>query len=180
MAFLLDQIKNLELIPQISICNVEPTKYSELDLFHNKIPTYSVNNLKDLAQFNLTETEGRIQKEANDYWNCLRIATSTKKEFSLLLEDDAVIVPNFFTLLDSMTKQLKSDDYSKIDYVKLYHPWPLRKIPFVFQAYSLSILFSSFIVYFFFKRVWIFLIIVLTFIMYANLRTENYEVCKFF
>uniref|UniRef100_A0AC34R652 Uncharacterized protein n=1 Tax=Panagrolaimus sp. JU765 TaxID=591449 RepID=A0AC34R652_9BILA len=30
MAFLLDQIKTLELIPQISICNVEPTKYPEL------------------------------------------------------------------------------------------------------------------------------------------------------
>ncbi|EPB67832.1 hypothetical protein ANCCEY_13080 [Ancylostoma ceylanicum] len=47
--------------------------------------------------------------------------------YVLLLEDDAVVIPMFATLLTSLIEKL--DKQTHIDYVKLFHPNSLRGIP---------------------------------------------------
>lgn len=47
--------------------------------------------------------------------------------YILILEDDALVVPQFDKLLDSLVTQL--EDRPEVDYVKMYHPTKLRKIP---------------------------------------------------
>ncbi|KHJ77970.1 hypothetical protein OESDEN_22410, partial [Oesophagostomum dentatum] len=66
-----------------------------------------------------------IGKEASDYWRCLNY--TTKKRYVLLLEDDALVVPEFARMMTSLMDQL--DEKQHIDYVKMYHPNQLRKIP---------------------------------------------------
>lgn len=45
----------------------------------------------------------------------------------MLLEDDALVVPDFARLMTLLMKQLDVNPH--IDYVKMYHPNQLRKIP---------------------------------------------------
>uniref|UniRef100_A0A914P7G1 Uncharacterized protein n=1 Tax=Panagrolaimus davidi TaxID=227884 RepID=A0A914P7G1_9BILA len=97
MAFLLTQIESWEKVPILSICNVEDNIFDELKLFTGKIQIYSINKDNNIA-FDLTEDDGRLKKEANDYWNCLNAAYSSNHstDFILLIEDDAVPVPQPF------------------------------------------------------------------------------------
>ncbi|EPB67831.1 hypothetical protein ANCCEY_13079 [Ancylostoma ceylanicum] len=66
-----------------------------------------------------------IAKEAADYWKCLD--HPTKGRYIMLLEDDALVVPEFARLMTLLMDQL--DRRQHIDYVKMYHPNQLRKIP---------------------------------------------------
>ncbi|VDM77359.1 unnamed protein product [Strongylus vulgaris] len=66
-----------------------------------------------------------IVKEALDYWNCLN--HTTRKRYVMLLEDDALVIPEFARMMASVMEHLDEDE--SIDYVKMYHPNHLRKIP---------------------------------------------------
>uniref|UniRef100_A0AC35F914 Uncharacterized protein n=1 Tax=Panagrolaimus sp. PS1159 TaxID=55785 RepID=A0AC35F914_9BILA len=174
MAFLLTQIESWEKVPIISICNVEDNIFDELKLFTHKLQIRSINKENNIA-FDLTEDDGRLKKEANDYWNCLNAAYSSNHstDFILLIEDDAVPIPYFGMLIESLLNQLNSLDY--IDFVKLFHPWRLRKIPFMFQATSLSIAFGLTVSYFVFRRFSIIAILIISIFMYSCLRQSFYS-----
>jgi len=176
ITFLLNQLENKEKIPFIGICNVEPVSFPQVEKFRNKIPIYSINSFKDLSRFNLSTLEGRVQKEAADYWSCLRVLTTFNKKYLLLLEDDAVVIPHFLTLMDSLMSRLDDPGLEHVDYVKLFHPWYLRKIPFIFQAASFSLIVSTFLFYIVFKKIAIRFILVLAISCYINLKFLNYEI----
>ncbi|KAH7717753.1 Protein F35C11.4 [Aphelenchoides avenae] len=85
------------------------------------------------GRVNATDIDERLRKEADDYWKCLGAASKyTSADYVLLLEDDALPTSSFPLMLESLTKQL--DQRPHIDFVKLYHPWSLRKIPSLIQA----------------------------------------------
>ncbi|VDO13526.1 unnamed protein product [Haemonchus placei] len=82
-----------------------------------------------------------IAKEASDYWKCLNRTTKaspywfTFDRYVMLLEDDALVVPEFASMMTSLMRQL--DRRPHIDYVKLYHPNQLRKIPSIPMVFKL-------------------------------------------
>uniref|UniRef100_A0A915D7Q3 Uncharacterized protein n=1 Tax=Ditylenchus dipsaci TaxID=166011 RepID=A0A915D7Q3_9BILA len=69
-------------------------------------------------------------------------------DYVLLLEDDALPVPEFNTAINSIMRQL--DKIKQVDYVKLFHPWRLRGIPSLFQTAVVVI----FIAYFLQLLIW--------------------------
>ncbi|VDK73226.1 unnamed protein product [Anisakis simplex] len=91
--------------------------------FLSQVPTIKVKS-KSHKSDRLTNYAEKIKKESDDYWNCLR--------YVLLIEDDAIPVPHFMPLLNSVVQQMDSNP--QIDFVKLYHPRYLRKIPYYFQV----------------------------------------------
>ena len=83
-----------------------------------------------------------LKKENDDYWKCMALTTGSRYElfqikfyvnqigffsYILLIEDDAVVIPEFSNLLKSLVRKL--DDHEYVDFVKLYHPNYLRKLP---------------------------------------------------
>jgi hypothetical protein len=58
-----------------------------------------------------------------------------KADYLLVLEDDALPFKGLAGQLDLLTKQLDKKERSKrVDYVKLFHPWYLRKLPSYVQV----------------------------------------------
>lgn len=93
------------------------------------------------------KSDERIAKESNDYWTCLqKINKIGKPKFVLILEDDVITLPKFADQLHSLMYQLEFDEKKQhIDYVKLFHPWYLRKVPSYIQVtHSLYTLFKGF------------------------------------
>lgn len=105
----------------------------------------------------------------------------------MLLEDDALVVPEFARLMTSLTDQL--DERQHIDYVKMYHPNHLRKIPSIplvlyfsikisdhsgqcryFQAISVCILVCCTYYIVIFRRVLLFWSLLTSSLMYLELR----------
>ncbi|ETN77026.1 hypothetical protein NECAME_11347 [Necator americanus] len=107
--------------PNLEICNVEPEIFDELRKFQLHVPIRTLGK-KSSRHLSLDET---IAKEASDYWKCLN--HTTKGRYVMLLEDDALVVPEFPRMMDSLMDQL--DERQHVDYAKLYHPNQLRKIP---------------------------------------------------
>uniref|UniRef100_A0A914C0U8 Uncharacterized protein n=1 Tax=Acrobeloides nanus TaxID=290746 RepID=A0A914C0U8_9BILA len=90
--------------------------------------------------YDLTSIQSRIRKETDDYWKCLNESLKFQSSYVLLLEDDAVPVDGFFMMMQSLMIQLDQRPY--IDYVKLYHPRILRKIPSLVQTISILVVLS--------------------------------------
>ncbi|KAK6014056.1 hypothetical protein OSTOST_20595, partial [Ostertagia ostertagi] len=122
IAFLIDSYQShRRLSPSLELCNVEPVVFEELRRFQLHIPIRIISKTGS-RQLPLNAS---IAKEASDYWKCLN--RTTKARYVMLLEDDALVVPEFARMMTSLMKQLDRRPY--VDYVKLYHPNQLRKIP---------------------------------------------------
>ncbi|KAK6052369.1 hypothetical protein COOONC_10126 [Cooperia oncophora] len=91
----------------------------------------------------------------------------------MLLEDDALVVPEFARMMTSLMRQLDSRPY--IDYVKLYHPNPLRKIPSIPMAIALPLIFCYTCQIIFFQRVYLLWLLVTSALMCAILRSYHYQ-----
>ncbi|KAK5986526.1 hypothetical protein GCK32_017359, partial [Trichostrongylus colubriformis] len=133
VAFLIDAYQSHGLLsPSLELCNVEPTIFEELRQLQLHIPMRIISGTAS----RLLPLNASIAKEASDYWKCLN--RTTKARYVMLLEDDALVVPEFAKMMDdsSLMRQLDSRRY--IDYVKLYHPNQLRKIPSIPLVYELS------------------------------------------
>ncbi|CAA90244.1 uncharacterized protein CELE_F35C11.4 [Caenorhabditis elegans] len=120
----------------LSICNVESKIFSDLLKFNSiEIPVYTVGERNANSQKVLNST---LNKENEDYWKCL--GAETQSRYLLLIEDDSIIIPQFSKLLQSLV--IKLDYHESIDFVKLYHPNYLRKLPSYVLMGALSILIS--------------------------------------
>ncbi|EGT59621.1 hypothetical protein CAEBREN_14191 [Caenorhabditis brenneri] len=127
----------------VSICNVESDIFPDLQRFSElEIPVTTFGrNFEVEPEEKLNST---IRKENEDYWKCLGLPTESR--YILLMEDDVIVLPEFSTLLKSMIRKL---DFSEnVDYVKLYHPKYLRKIPFYFLIAIPTVSSSFFLCYF--------------------------------
>ncbi|VDM64211.1 unnamed protein product [Angiostrongylus costaricensis] len=89
--------------------------------------SYSDIKLKSFASFYQRNTRH------NQYFGK---ANRFHGRYVLLLEDDALVVPKFAEMMASLLKQL--DQRQEIDYVKMYHPGHLRKIPSIPMALIIS------------------------------------------
>ncbi|WKX98071.1 hypothetical protein Q1695_013622 [Nippostrongylus brasiliensis] len=118
--------------PSLEICNVEQMTFDELEQFRLHIPIRVLGRVGTQP----STVNATITKEAEDYFNCLN--KTTKARYVMLLEDDALVVPNFAAMITTLTEQL--DQRSQIDYVKLYHPNQLRKIPSIPMSIAVSFL----------------------------------------
>ncbi|KAK5986148.1 hypothetical protein GCK32_013665 [Trichostrongylus colubriformis] len=87
----------------------------------------------------------------------------------MLLEDDALVVPEFAKMMASLMRQLDSRRY--IDYVKLYHPNQLRKIPSIPLAIALSLIICCIFQIIAFRRVFFLWLLATCAPMYVNLRS---------
>lgn len=105
------------------------SRFAELNNFNGKIPIFDVNSR---LNYDLSSVDARIRKESMDYWKCLNESLRFRTDYVLLLEDDAVPVEGFSTMMASLLDQLEHRNY--VDYVKLYHPRRLRKIPSLIQV----------------------------------------------
>lgn len=122
----------------LSICNVEAEIFPDLRRFDRlNLPITTIGDKSRSSRGNLNST---ISKENQDYWKCLEVPTESR--YILLIEDDAVVIPEFSKLLKSLVQKL--DNHQYIDFVKLYHPNYLRKFP----AYALYAFVSITISYF--------------------------------
>ncbi|KHJ88025.1 hypothetical protein OESDEN_12185, partial [Oesophagostomum dentatum] len=163
IAFLIDAYQShKQLSPNLEICNVEPEIFGELLQFQLHVPIRTIGK-KSSRSSTLQEIIG---KEALDYWRCLNY--TTKKRYVLLLEDDALVVPEFARMMTSLMEQL--DEKQHIDYVKMYHPNQLRKIPSIPLAITICIVTSYTYFAVIFRRVLVLWILVTSSIMYAELR----------
>ncbi|KAK6739039.1 hypothetical protein RB195_020863 [Necator americanus] len=151
--------------PNLEICNVEPEIFDELRKFQLHVPIRTLGK-KSSRHLSLDET---IAKEASDYWKCLN--HTTKGRYVMLLEDDALVVPEFPRMMDSLMDQL--DERQHVDYAKLYHPNQLRKIPSIPLAITICILFCYTYQIVIFRRVLIFWSLLTSSLMYMCLRSYH-------
>ncbi|KIH45932.1 hypothetical protein ANCDUO_24018 [Ancylostoma duodenale] len=191
ITFLVDAYQShKQLSPSLEICNVEPEVFEELRKFKMHVPIRTLGRRSSRSS-RMNET---IAKEAADYWKCLNHTTkgriNTRNEDSsyiMLLEDDALVVPEFARLMTSLMDQL--DRRQHIDYVKMYHPNQLRKIPSIplvinfiiyeisshfyqkFQAISICILVCCTYCIVIFRRVLLFWSLLTSSLMYLELRS---------
>jgi hypothetical protein len=87
--------------------------------------------------FSLANTQDqRVIKENHDYWTCLnRTYHLIPSAYVLMLEDDALAIPEAATQIQSLIDQLSGNERQQsVDYVKLFHPWYLRKLPSYIQV----------------------------------------------
>jgi len=126
------------------ICNTEPNPlpyFKELRRFEPFIPIADLRppGTDPPPSHPFPTPDERLRKEADDYWRCLN---STGRrwngvEYVLLLEDDALPIPEFTPTLHSVMQQM--DRLVEVDYVKLYHPWPWRGAPSAFHAAAMAL-----------------------------------------
>ena len=174
VAFLLQQFPEWSQIPVISVCNVEPGIFTELQYFVDKLPIHSINRDR-VFPYSLNNDDGRIRKEAEDYWSCLKaVHQSAPSDFVLLIEDDALPVPQLGILMDSLLNQLQSEKYQHIDFVKLFHPWRLRKIPFLFQAVASVVALGAGVCFIVFRRIYLPFLIIIVFVGYVSIQRSFY------
>ena len=175
VAFLLDQMKTWPLIPVVAICNVEGYVFDELKQFADKLPIHSIN-IGSTNHYDLSNDDGRIKKESDDYWKCMNNSHG-EAEYVLLVEDDAVPVPYFQPLLTSLMDQM--NNMNDIDYVKLFHPWSLRKIPCLFHIFAFGVFLASLVSYLVYRRFSIPIILLLTGLIYLSLYRDGYKEVTF-
>lgn len=125
----------------LQICNVESEIFPDLKRFGKlDIPIITLTKPTGSSGKQLNST---IRKENDDYWKCLGLPTESK--YILLIEDDSVVIPEFSTLLKSLVWKLDYHEY--VDFVKLYHPNYLRKLPSYVMMGAISIPISFFSCY---------------------------------
>ncbi|CAI5441967.1 unnamed protein product [Caenorhabditis angaria] len=119
----------------LSICNVENRKFKEIERFENiSMTIYQANSgLEKSSELNTT-----LFKENQDYWKCLGFPTTSR--YILLIEDDSLIISEFSNLLKSLVYRLDLSDH--VDFVKMYHPSKLRKLPAWFFYISSAFIIS--------------------------------------
>ncbi|CAO4364378.1 unnamed protein product [Caenorhabditis nigoni] len=151
----------------LSICNVESEIFPDLRRFDKlKIPINTIGEKS--GQISKNHLNSTIGKENQDYWKCLGLPTESR--YILLIEDDAVVIPEFSKLLFSLVKKLDIHEY--VDFVKLYHPNYLRKLPsYIMMAFaSITIsFFSCYSIARFFKTFPIFTFLILSISLFWNL-----------
>uniref|UniRef100_A0A0M3KAF6 DUF3137 domain-containing protein n=1 Tax=Anisakis simplex TaxID=6269 RepID=A0A0M3KAF6_ANISI len=92
-----------------------------------------------------------------------------------LIEDDAIPVPHFMPLLNSVVQQMDSNP--QIDFVKLYHPRYLRKIPYYFQISLTCLAISVLLTEIIWRQIrWLPLIVTFTFLIYHIHIHYNYQI----
>ncbi|KAJ1346107.1 hypothetical protein KIN20_000799 [Parelaphostrongylus tenuis] len=169
IAFLVSAYQsNNRFSPNLELCNVESEIFDELKKFQLHIPIRMLGMRNSPHNLSLNET---IMKEALDYWNCLN--RTTKARYVLLLEDDALVVPKFASMMTSVMKQM--DQRQEIDYLKMYHPSHLRKIP----SLPMTIIISLTICYIYqmiiHRRVSIFWFVVTSVLIYYELSSYGFQ-----
>lgn len=137
----------------VLICNTEPTvlHHSEeirrFEQFVDVVDLHPAGGDNDsFPAIHGPSPSDRLRKEAVDYWLCLNATAVSSADYILLLEDDALPVPEFGQALHSIIRQLRQRDkerQAEVDYVKLYHPWKLRGIPSAFHAVAVAFLLAS-------------------------------------
>uniref|UniRef100_A0A8R1HJN2 Uncharacterized protein n=1 Tax=Caenorhabditis japonica TaxID=281687 RepID=A0A8R1HJN2_CAEJA len=143
VVFLLEQQTSKHFSFNLSICNVESKPFPDLDSFDLPIVTVGGKDGKNNRfgnNLNLT-----IKKENEDYWKCLGLPSNDR--YILLIEDDSLVIPEFSNLLKSLVGIL--DFHESVDFVKLYHPNNLRKLPSYVLIITFSIMLSLCICRFF-------------------------------
>ncbi|PIO70916.1 hypothetical protein TELCIR_07203 [Teladorsagia circumcincta] len=100
---------------------------------------------------------------------CLCADESAFNRYVMLLEDDALVVPEFARMMTSLMIQLDRRPY--IDYVKLYHPNQLRKIPSIPMAIALSLYICYLFQVIIFRRVFVLWLLATSALMYTILRS---------
>lgn len=136
----------------LAICNVNanPMDFAEFQNFSSFVPAVrkyqlSVNSTKKL------DGEQIFQKEMDDYSYCLEQLglMASSAQYFLLLEDDAKPISSFLSDLHNIIGQLRL--HHQVAFVKLFHPEHLRKVPWVIQVISFSLLVSFFCSYLLFR-----------------------------
>ncbi|XGW07781.1 hypothetical protein V3C99_010716 [Haemonchus contortus] len=164
IAFLVDSYEShRRLPPSLELCSVEPVIFEELRQFQMHIPIRILSGVSS-RRLPLNDT---IAKEASDYWKCLN--RTTKARYVMLLEDDALVVPEFASMMTSLMRQLDRRPF--IDYVKLYHPNQLRKIPSIPMAIALSLFICFIYQIFVFRRVFLLWLLATSIPVYTFLRS---------
>jgi hypothetical protein len=136
LGYLFHELKSTTEFPLL-VCFVEETTNQEVeDLQKLGINFLFLYRNRSFPEIRPGRNNARINKESFDYWECLNnVGTLFNSDFVLLLEDDALATPNFAIQLDSLVRQLKTNERRRdIDYVKLFHPFYLRKIPYFIQV----------------------------------------------
>lgn len=121
----------------ILVCFVDENADDEVkELQKNGVDFVFLYQNRTFPKLPFGKSDERIAKESNDYWTCLnKTHQLIQSNFVLLLEDDVVTLPDFNIKLQSLIYQLeKNERLMDIDYVKLFHPWYLRKIPSFIQV----------------------------------------------
>lgn len=164
IGFLLESYQShRRLSPVLEICNVEQVVFEELQRFQLHVPIRTIGK----ASSRRATVKETIKKEAADYWNCLN--RTTKARYVILLEDDALVVPDFARLMTLLMKQLDVNPH--IDYVKMYHPNQLRKIPSIPMAVVMTVVTCCVYQLVIFRRVLAVWLLVTAIPMYATLRS---------
>ncbi|CAJ0604662.1 unnamed protein product [Cylicocyclus nassatus] len=164
ITFLVDAYQSQkQLSPSLEICNVEPEIFEELRQFQLHVPVRTIGRRSSRS----STLDEIIVKEALDYWKCLN--RTTKKRYVLLLEDDALVIPDFARMLSSLVEQL--DVHDRIDYVKMYHPNHLRKIPSIPLGITLCFVFCCTYCFAIYRRVLLCWILVTSIILFLELRS---------
>ncbi|KAI6221568.1 putative glycosyltransferase [Aphelenchoides besseyi] len=129
------------------VCYTERDSNAEIDELRRNFQFTFLYSNRSFPSLPSGKSDARIQKEANDYWECLeRTSKLVPSDFILLLEDDAVADTNAASQLLSIVQQLQNTNV--VDYIKLYHPWSLRKIPSFIQITSACTFYALVIFYF--------------------------------
>ena len=111
----------------LEICNVDfdPATYAEAQHLSKYVTMVS--------RFNKTHLtfDNQLEKEKKDYVFCLNQAQKHNTRYVLLLEDDALPIPEFFTVLKHtivahLDKKYQRGEFrenaERVAFVKLYHP----------------------------------------------------------
>lgn len=134
VGYLFNEVEDAEW--PVIVCFVEEEPNGEID----KLKDLGVNIAflyEDRAFPNLPhgQSDQRIYKESQDYWTCLKKTQGLfNASYVLLLEDDALPIPGFVYQVWSVINQLDDERMYHVDYVKLSHPWYLRKSPSLIQV----------------------------------------------
>ncbi|MFH4975127.1 hypothetical protein AB6A40_001836 [Gnathostoma spinigerum] len=160
----------------LSICNASDSYFSELhDIMQYVSNEVNIINIHPFDSHGMDSYKSMLQKELVDYWKCLSIETLAK--YVLLIEDDAVPTPYFYEIVSSVAEQL--DRRPSIDFVKLFHPMSLRKVPYYFQLSATALVLSCAVCCFVFRSLdhilWI-----LTISVYFTVVIGFFYSCQFF
>jgi hypothetical protein len=139
LGYLIHELKNSTNV-SLLVCYVEEKPDKEVeDLQKMGIDFIFLYQNRSFPQLPFGKSNKRMAKESNDYFTCLNQTNELiRPKFVLLLEDDALALPELRVQLNSLIYGLRKE----IDYVKLFHPWYLRKIPSYIQACLVCLLLS--------------------------------------
>uniref|UniRef100_F1L579 Transmembrane protein n=1 Tax=Ascaris suum TaxID=6253 RepID=F1L579_ASCSU len=160
IAAFIEILQTSNLYASISICNVSTVENEEIDRLSHIVPI--IKPIKQFA-YNFNKYEERLMKESNDYWFCMNATHNSR--YTLLIEDDALPVPAFDLLMRSVVDRMDNDQ--RLDFIKLYHPGHLRKIPYYFQVSIICLLISLLLTFAIWRHIaWLPLLLTFAFFVY--------------